>query len=606
MGRVRVLEDSLINKIAAGEVVADPASVVKELLENSIDAGATRISIAIEGGGAEKIRIDDNGSGMSAEDARLALERHATSKLASEDDLPHIATMGFRGEALPSIAAVSRIEIRTRTTDSNEGTRLYVEGGQLTDDSPCAAQEGTSITVSDLFFNTPARRKFLKSPATLTRNVVDTVARALMARPDVAFRLTTRPRGKPIYSSPGTGQLADALATVLGPEDARGMLPFGPRDHAELGYRISGYLSRPDLHRATRSGLYLFVNRRPISSRTLSGTIASAYQAYLPHRRWPVVALFIEANHELVDVNVSPQKTEVRLASEHRLAGLVGATVRDALAAERRPDQVVSQLTGGSSLSEGLAPRRSFPDRAGPSTFPAFISPHSPRGVPGQAPLPGSGGSAPPREAPRQGLLIDAPPPDPSSWEHVTILGQVFRTFILGSQQDRLYLFDQHTAHERVLYERCLARFSRGEPQRQALLVPHALEARGLGETQLGTLLKVLESCGFEADLFSGGTLVVKAVPVFERPIDLQAVLSDLTEELDAGLQSMERRIQDVAKIVSCRSAVKAGDSLEREDMEAILKDLALTENPLRCPHGRTVMVQLTHAEVKRLFDRTW
>lgn len=633
MPKIRVLDDLLINKIAAGEVVARPSSVVKELLENALDAGARRIEIEMEGGGLTLLRVADDGCGMTEEDGLLALQRHATSKIACEDDLADIRTMGFRGEALPSIASVCRLEIRTRPASSEGGTRIAVEGGKLQEVRPAAAVVGTSITIRDLFFNTPARRKFLRSEATESRHIIDTVADATLGHPEVSFKLSV-PGKQPLLSSPGSGQLFDALVAVLGPATARAMLALGPRQHPELPYRVHGLVSGPEVHRATRTGLHLFVNRRPVQLHQLSRVIADAYHAYLPRGRWPVAVVFVEADPWTVDVNVHPQKLEVRLHQADRLAGLLGAAVRDALAGERRPESVTSlspldpspaesgqtpesvsadgprpfggpasSFHGGFTRSRSAAPYLPLPGSVRDTLPPARAFPAEP----GAAPFPAA--SSDPcsrRSQPMQtSLLALGDPAQGADWEHMSVLGQVFRTFVVGSSEGRVYFIDQHTAHERVLYERNIEQIRNRQVEIQQLLIPVTVECPRRAETELEETASLLGACGFDCQVHSGGTLVVKGIPVLERGIDVHAVMTELLEEAP-GRGPLEDRLDQVAKTVSCKAAVKAGDRLSQPEMVALVRDLGKTRNPLRCPHGRPVLLQLGLGELKRLFERSW
>ncbi|MBI3893390.1 MAG: DNA mismatch repair endonuclease MutL [Candidatus Wallbacteria bacterium] len=630
MTEIRILDDHLVNKIAAGEVVARPASVVKELLENALDAGSRRIEIEFENGGISLLRVVDDGLGMTQEEALLALQRHATSKIATEKDLEDIRTFGFRGEALPSIAAVSRLEIRTRPSSAQGGTRIAIAGGKVQEARPVGTTVGTTLIVRDLFFNTPARLKFLRSESTETRHIIETVTEAILGHPEVSFKLSI-PGRAPVLSSPGTGKLFDAMVSVFGPATARAMLPLGPRQHPELPYEVHGYVSRPDVSRATRNAFHLFVNGRPVQLPQMARAVADSYHAYLPRGRWPVAVLFVKVAAWAVDVNVHPQKLEVRLHQPERLAGLLGAAVKDSLAGERRPETVESDaLAAGSAESAGLAaegsgsPRSWSPFRSRP-VLPYLPPPSTAQSFAPQAP-------ATPASHPTPGSPFDSPDPDPASerpgtgtegrllpelafsrglpaegaaWDQMFVLGQVFRTFVVGVAGDRLYFIDQHTAHERVLYEENVEKMQRRALERQPLLIPVTIECPRRSEAELEDAAALLSSCGFECDVYSGGTLVVKAIPVLERGIDVRAVMQELLEEaIDPA--PLEERKEKVARMVSCKAAVKSGDSLSEPEMKALVRDLAKTQNPLRCPHGRPVLLQFSQEELKKLFERNW
>lgn len=613
MSKIRVLDSHLINKIAAGEVVARPSSVAKELIENALDAGARRIELELEGGGLTLLRISDDGEGMTEAEALLALERHATSKISSEADLADIRTLGFRGEALPSIASVSEMEIRTRPRAAEAGTRVVVKGGTIAEVRPAGATVGTTFVVRDLFFNTPARRKFLRTEATETRHVLETVAEAILGHPDVSFKAGIAGK-QPLYSSPGTGKLFDAMVAVLGPATAREMVELPPRTHPELGYRVRGFISRPSINRATRNGFHLFVNGRPVQMPQLARAVADSYHAYLPRGRWPVAVLFVESPPELVDVNVHPQKLEVRLHQPERLAGLLGASVRDVLAGERRPEAVTAESdappeTSALGGSGGSGAPWSWQRRGSSIPYlplPRGLGADEPP-VPATPAEPGPAGSlfAEPDRASAASLFQQAAPATGGDWVSMRILGQVFRTFLVGVTDGRVWFLDQHTAHERVLYEQAVERFSRRETAVQPLLLPVTIDCPRRSPKELEDLLGLLSACGFECDLFSGSTVVVKSIPLLERGIDVKAVLEELLEEgVDAG--PLDRRMDKVAATVSCKAAVKAGDTLSDPEMRSLVRDLGQTANPLRCPHGRPVLLELGETELKRLFERTW
>ncbi|MBI4865580.1 MAG: DNA mismatch repair endonuclease MutL [Candidatus Wallbacteria bacterium] len=603
---IRVLDDHLINKIAAGEVVARPASVVKELLENSLDAGASRIEIEMESGGVALLRITDDGHGMAEDEALLALCRHATSKIATEQDLDDIRTLGFRGEALPSIAAVSRLEIRTRPRAAQGGTRIAVVGGKVQETRPVGTTVGTTIVVRELFFNTPARLKFLRSESTETRHIIETVTEAILGHPDVSFKLSVEGRA-PILSSPGTGKLFDAMVAVFGPATARAMLALAPRQHPELPYAVSGYVSRPDVNRATRNAFHLFVNGRPVQLPQLARAVADSYHAYLPRGRWPVAVLFVQAAAWAVDVNVHPQKLEVRLHQPERLAGLLGAAVKDALSGERRPETV---QPAGSPL-DPEPPAQWTPARQRPVLPylppPAAMRPNlvSQPATPATHSTPSSPFDSEDPIEPLQPLFSRGVPATGADWEGMTLLGQVFRTFVVGVAGDQLYFIDQHTAHERVLYEENVEKMARRALETQPLLLPVTVECPRRAEKELEDAVALLTLHGFECDVFSGGTLVVKTVPVMERGIDVREVMRELLEEA-TGSGPIEERQEKVARMVSCKAAVKSGDPLSEAEMKTLVRDLARTKNPLRCPHGRPVLLQFGQDELKKLFERNW
>jgi DNA mismatch repair protein MutL len=572
--RVQRLPEDLVNKIAAGEVVERPASVVKELVENAIDAGARSVAVEIEAGGKSSIRVRDDGHGMVRADAALAIERHATSKLAVLDDLQRVSTHGFRGEALPSIASVSNLVLRTRDESGPEGTEIEVRQGRLVHVREAGHPRGTSVEVLDLFGGVPARRKFLRADATEAAQVAEAVTLLALARPDVGFALTSG--GRRVIEAPPVDGLAARLFQLFGRRPLEELVPV---DGGEEWARVSGLVSRPESPAAGRSSLRLFVNRRPVRDRAISKAVIEAYRLAGVREPRPEAFLFIEAPAHLVDVNVHPAKTEVRFADGRVVFLAVERAVRDALSAGARkaPKADVSRVR--EAAERYLASPSAHPARP-PADVERF--------------LPAVARPAAERIEP---LFPSGPP---------TVLGQHRNTYIVVTDGEDLLLVDQHTAHERVRFERLREARTRRSVESQVLLealvvaVPPALLP--LFEAQAENL----QTLGFEVEAFGGGSIRVRAVPALLGTRDpgkaLQGILGDLLEWDDARTSSdaTDRLVATVA----CHTSVRAGDPLAPETMAAIVRDLAAAAHPTFCPHGRPTSVRIAREEVSRWFGR--
>jgi len=584
--RVRRLPSALIDQIAAGEVVERPASVVKELLENALDAGAGRVRLDLRDGGREAIAVSDDGSGMTPEDARLALERHATSKLAQAEDLERIASFGFRGEALPAIAAVSRLRLRTRTADAASGFELRVEGGERCGEREVGAPVGTRVEVVELFANVPARRKFLKSATTEWGHAVDWIARSALAGPEVHFDVTRDER--PAWSWPAAPPL-DRLAAVLGEREAEAMVAV---EGAEGRVHLHGWVSRPDRHRSNLTGVYWFVNGRPVRDRILQHALIECYRDVLPRGRFPSAVLFLDLPPEAVDVNVHPAKWEVRFAD----AGGAHRWVRNAVQgafAERR------------WLAASGAPER-------PAAAPTDAAPWLGARRPEAGYTPGGAGTgdwlfATEREAPAatgEGRM---------RFGELPLLGQAHATYLVVEGKEDLLLVDQHAAHERVLYEQLRAGWLERGVERQALLAPLAVQ---LEPRALAVLLAHRDDAarlGFELEPFGDDTLALRTVPALladRDPAGLLRGLADAWLEGEGGRAGIpaDVRALDAADrcfaTLACHAARRKGDPLDPREQRALLDALDAIPWAPTCPHGRPVVVPLSRAEIERRFGR--
>ena len=583
MAKINRLPVDLANQIAAGEVVERPASVVKELVENAVDAGAHRIAIHVEMGGKKQVRVEDDGEGMEPEDARLAIERHATSKIRRADDLAAIATLGFRGEALPSIASVSHFVLRTRARGQQSGTEIRVNGGTIASAAEVGAPQGTRVEVNDLFYNLPARRKFLKSDSAETAQVSRIVTQLALANPEIGFTLTSAART--VIECPPALSLRDRLYQLYG---ERADLLEVLKDAG--GIRLSGYIAALAEQGPTRGPQNVFVNRRIVKDRTIAHAIINAYSVASIKERSPEVHLFIEMPADAVDVNVHPTKAEVRFRDQSLVHEVVRRGLMDALGQggvpqlELRPEVQVRIQTAPSLpgvLAGGVYPNRWMP-----------ATPSAPFGTSAHPAFPAS--------------PADPAPRDPPSIRPMIPLGQFRDTFIIAIDDEGVAIIDQHVAHERVLFERVMERLTSGRLESQRLLVPLVLEVSAADHQSLVARAVELERFGFEVESFGASALKVTAVPaLLDVEGSTKALLSlahDL-EGLDRGAH-MQEAIQRIAATTACHAAVKANDPLSYEKMTHILDELRATAYSTVCPHGRPVMLRLTRREIEKNFER--
>jgi len=593
MGKIHRLPDDLANQIAAGEVVERPASVIKELVENSLDAGAHRIAITVEYGGKKLIRVEDDGEGMEPEDARLAIERHATSKIRRSDDLARIATLGFRGEALPSIASVSHFVLRSRARGAQSGTDVRVNGGTIASVMETGMPEGTSIEVADVFYNLPARRKFLKSDGAESAQVSRIVTQLALCYPEVGFTLTSA--GRKVLQVPPVATLRDRLYQLYGD---RSDLVDVRRDGG--GVTLVGYIAALAEQGPTRGPQNVFINRRIVRDRTIAHAIIDAYSVASIKERSPEVHLFIEMPPDTVDVNVHPTKAEVRFRDQSFIHELVRRALGDALGRGPAPElQLISP-----SINEPQPSTLPLP-HAYSVVFPSRWT------VGATAPTSGSGlaSAGEDRSAPASVSEI-APTSEgrvaPTSIKPLMPLGQFRDTFIIAVDEDGIAIIDQHVAHERVLFERITERLTSGRLESQRLLEPMLVEMSVAARQALAAHTSELERLGFELEEFGGDSLRVSAFPALltreHCEIALRALAEDL-EGFDRG-SKVEDALKRVAATMACHAAVKANYPLTMEKMAHILEELRRTAYSTICPHGRPVMLRLTRREVEKNFQR--
>lgn len=675
MGRIRILPDQVANQIAAGEVVDRPASVAKELLENALDAGATRIRVEVEAGGRKLIRISDDGHGMSRDDALLAFERHATSKLRTADDLLKIATLGFRGEALPSIASVARVTLDTATGEET-GTHLEIAGGKILHVADAGMPRGTTIAVADLFFNTPARRKFLRAESTELAHVTALVTHYALVHPEKHFELISA--SHTLVSAPPVTRTAERIFQVFGKDTLAQLLPLAAelplvraglpepppwkRDPDEPArepgmLRLSGFFSKPELQKLNRNSIYIFVNKRLIRDRLLMHAITEAYRNVIPPTNYPVVLLFLEMPPEEVDVNVHPAKTEVRFRQSTQVHDFVRDSLRTALVRTRPAAGFLAALDAQPTASPSLMPPSISPlpglsdsepmnAEAAANDVEMFrLVPQPPTPAPGVLPF-AQGGSAQPGAfsfdqkafGEAAAALFGRPDCTPGSngtagdalgtaaataqveAEQATAtlnhlgslkpLAQLRESFILASGDDGLWIIDQHVAHERVLFEKILRDRQVEKVQRQRLLMPLLVELRPDQMVVFASIAQELERNGFEVEPFGPQTLAVKSAPVGLEGAELERMLAEVIEQSASDPEEVKQS-QDLAALrtriaasIACHSAIKVNTPLDPMRMEWLLGELAKTEHPTSCPHGRPIALHYSWKEILRAFHR--
>ena len=576
--KIQILSDEMASRIAAGEVVERPASVVKELIENSLDAGATEISIAIEKSGSAVIRVTDNGGGMAPEDLVLAVERHATSKLKTDEDLFRIASLGFRGEALPSIGSVARMEIVSRLPGSREGHRLRVTGGKKDELCPAASAPGTTIEINDIFFNTPARRKFLKSSATELSHICDTINRLALAYPEVHFRLQHDGRNVADYAA--VTDAKDRLLQVLGREIARSLMPFR-RSAGQVA--VHGYLSAAPTSFPNARYLYTFVNRRYVRDKILTHAVLFGYQTLLMKGQYPAVVLYLDLPYDQVDVNVHPAKYEVRFLHQSDVHDAVSRGVRDALKIEAKGPVPVAMTAWPASGTGGV--------REAPFSF-------SVSSRPSESPAP------PLREV--FTMPERAEPVRAGYFSSMQVFGQLLGCYLVCGSSNGLVLIDQHAAHERVAFERLRRQMDTGRVERQSLLIPQTIELSAGEMNLLEQKADVMERFGFSLEPFGPGSYAITAAPALLPEGDYAQIVRQMVAELaDVDTSTrLRQHLEERLATLACHSVIRANRRLEVHEMRALLDDLDGIDFATQCPHGRPVLIEWSEAELERMFKR--
>ncbi len=593
--RIRILPDLVANQIAAGEVIERPASVLKELVENAIDAQATSIRVEIRGGGKSLIQVNDNGYGMGRDDALLCLERHATSKIRDSADIGAIHTLGFRGEAIPSIASVSRFRILTREVDSQIGTEVDFHGGKLLAVKEAGCAVGTQVEVRNLFYNLPARRKFLRSDATELGHLHHVFLLHAIAQPKIAWVLQQDGRvvhqltpSSNLDSSKPQSALLERVRTLHGPQLAAQLLPV---DFSRNGVQLHGFVGKPGLSRSNRSELYCFVNSRPVDSRAIYYGLIEGYHNALMRGRYPVCFLFLEIDHASVDVNIHPAKREVRFREDALVQGAVIEAVRRALGTHytgTRPNAPLEMAI----KSPFLAPRTSYPTQRTQNlpltTYPSSFTTTPSLAVPFQSsPI-----------TPHSSLITDSSIP--------TILGVFANLYVVAMDSDGLIIMDQHAAHERILFEQMMKRLEEGAAPSQKLLLPQTIELAPKDAASLCEQIPTLEKMGFGIAEFGNHSFMVDALPPFVKVSALPQIVRSVVDELAQAGSSInrDRFVEETVAKTVCRHAVKANDILRPEELERMFRDLQTCANPQTCPHGRPTILRLTQEELEKKFGR--
>ncbi|SMF78403.1 DNA mismatch repair endonuclease MutL [Allosphingosinicella indica] len=594
---IRRLPEHLVNRIAAGEVVERPASALKELVENAIDAGATRIAIALQAGGTERIEVADDGCGMDRDEMALALERHATSKLP-DDAIDQVATLGFRGEALPSIASVARMRIESRVRGA-DGWQRTVDNGVVAEEGPAALPPGTRITVEDLFARVPARRKFLRSPRSEYAACVDAVKRLAMARPDIGFTLEHDGR-RTLAVQPGESR-PDRVAALTD----RGLADNSVAvDHLRGDMRLGGVAGLPTFNRGVADHQYLFVNGRPVKDRLLIGAVRGAYAEMIPRDRHPLLALFVDLPASEVDVNVHPAKTEVRFRDPGGVRGLIVGGLRHALdAAGHRSAQRPSAAALGNWQTE-TSPLRHSRESGNPASF---FSAHLEGWAPAFAGVTGEVREQFLDYAPQaRAEPATEPPPQAAAHPLGVARGQVAATYIVAEAEDGLVIVDQHAAHERLVLERMRRAMADGGVARQALLLPEVVELDEPACDRLEARAAELAEMGLEVERFGPRAMLVRATPALLGQGDSKGLVTDLADELAAydDALSLRERLDHVAATMACHGSVRAGRILSVAEMNAILREMEVTPHSGQCNHGRPTWVKLAHGDIEKLFGR--
>ncbi len=589
---IRRLPDTLVNQIAAGEVIERPAAALKEIVENAIDAGARRIDITLSESGKAAIVVVDDGRGMTRDELALAVERHATSKLP-EDDLTHILTFGFRGEALPSIGAVARLVVTSRAAGATEAWTIRVEGGARRAPEPAALGQGTRVEIRDLFFATPARLKFLKGDRSELLACVDAVERLAMANPAIAFSITTD--GRSTLRLPAIGDLArDAAAVRL--ERLAAVIDRAFFDNAiaidaeREGIRLTGHVSLPTYHRATAQAQYLFVNGRPVRDRLLAGAVRGAYADFLARDRHPVVALFLDVPPGEVDVNVHPAKAEVRFRDAGIVRGLIVGALKHGLA----------EAGFRSSTTPGLAAMGAFRPGSAPPSRPGFAETLAAFAF--QAPLETMAPSVR-----SEASNASAPAAAPSAEFPLGVARvQLFETYIVAQTPDSIVIVDQHAAHERLVYERIKADLASGGVKRQTLLIPEIVELDAARAERLMARADDFAALGLVIEKFGRGAIAIREVPALLGEVDAAGLVRDLADELAeyGAALSLQEKLADVCSTMACHGSVRAGRRLNAEEMNALLRRMETTPHSGQCNHGRPTYVELKLSDIEKLFGR--
>lgn len=599
---IKVLEKNVADKIAAGEVIERPISIVKELVENAVDAGADSIVVEIKNGGKSYIRVTDNGCGIPCEEAETAFLRHATSKIETAMDLNSIETLGFRGEALASVAAVTRTELITKTTDNKTGTRLVIHGGMVIANEQTGCPDGTTIVVTDLFYNTPARLKFMKTDSAESGLVIDFVSQMALAYKNIKFRLINN--GRILFSTLGDGNRLNTILRVYSDVDARNMVPL---DFREGGLYAEGYISTPAFSKTTRSSQIYFVNGRVVSSKVIERGVSDGYKERLFEGRYPVVYLFLQVDPHTIDVNIHPNKREVRFDEEALIINFISRAIKKSLSTK---DAVVDAGNIFKDMDRRISPSKVYERVFEPfrekteeyacektdekqvdikqllSTIKNPVFSHFPEPI--GEPV----------------LDIYRPQLKPFDFSELQVTGVIFDTYITAVDGHNFYLIDQHAAHERIFYERLVGEYESAVKERQPLLMPLIINLSLAVSENRFDWLDALSKMGFTIEEFGPGTFRITEIPMFMEMSEAEDFINEFIENINNSTDLSNRIVIDKLIMMSCKAAVKANDKLNSEEVNTLIKDLSYCVNPFSCPHGRPTFIKLTRYEIEKMFKR--
>ena len=578
--KIQILPEEVINKIAAGEIVERPASVVKELVENSIDAGATRITVEIKKGGRDLIRVTDNGRGMTREDALLSLERHSTSKIRTAEEIENIDTLGFRGEALPSIAAVSRMELTTRAPEAEAGVRIRLEGNNVKTVRETGCPVGTSVSVEQLFFNTPARRKFLKTIPTEMGHIINTLSQEALTRRKTSFELTHN--GKLLLKAPAGTDLLERILYLYGNDMRDSLIPFdGKNDWIEA----HGFLAKPEYDRSGTHLMVTFVNKRPVKSKILNHAILAGYRPLLPRDRFPAIFLFIEIKPGLIDVNIHPQKSEVKFQETNAVHDFVSQLIGDSLGKGETVPEFPSGTPAGKGIREAV---EKYMAGAGSHPVKGWTAKYEQTTL-GEMPVTGEGATE------RENISDYVP------------MAQLHNTYIVAETRESIVLIDQHAAHERILYELLGKEFKKTRIASQRLLIPFSIELSRAGAALISEKTDVFNSAGFDVEHFGENSFTLRAIPASLNRAEPRRLFLEVVDDLLTlgKIKEQSEFMDKMITVMACRGAIKAGDKLQEDEMRGLIQNLSKTQSPYFCPHGRPTVIRLTLRELEKRFKRT-
>ena len=594
---IRLLDKSVSDKIAAGEVIERPISIVKELVENALDAGADSVVVEIKNGGKSYIRVTDNGCGIPSEEAETAFLRHATSKISTAADLDAIDTLGFRGEALASIAAVTRTEVITKTKGSKTGTRLILHGGRVITKEKTGCPDGTTIIVTDLFYNTPARLKFMKTDSAESGLIIDFMSQMALAYKDVKFRLINN--GRILFSTPGDGNRLNTILRVYHDVDSRNMVPVC---HSEDGISVDGYISTPAFSKTTRGSQIYFVNGRVVSSKVIEKGVSEGYRERLFEGRYPVVYLFLHVDPHTIDVNIHPNKREVRFNEESMITDFIARAIRDALSSEDAVVDAGNIFKGReNSISSSKVYERVFePLREKTEEKQVDI-----KQILSTIENPYKAKTESESESESESKIpIYAPKFKPFDFSQLKVTGVIFDTYITAVDESNFYLIDQHAAQERIFYEKLVGEYESAEKVRQPLLVPLVINVSLSVSENSFHWLDALSRMGFTVNEFGPGTFRITEIPMFMELSEAEDFINQFIDNINERTNLSNSVVIDKLIMMSCKAAVKANDKLSDGEVKALINDLSSCINPFSCPHGRPTFIRLTRYEIEKMFKR--